>query len=198
MRINVPYFKSEKDVECGPRALQMVLSYFGKNLTLPEISQLERQIDTGLVWTLGIARAAKLAGLNSKVISMTNFSHDDEIDYYEKYKGDKGKIVLEELKKEIGELGVEVEERDLELTELLSFITRKSIPIVLINWYVISRKEGYSGHFVPLVGYDSENVLVHNPGIDRASPFMPLKKELFQKAWESKGTDKDIVIVYNA
>ncbi len=197
MKLKVPFYKSKQDVDCGPVALRMVLAYFGKNHSLKKISKEEKQLDTGLVWSLGIVRAAKKLGFPVKLISTTNFSHKEtDIDYYKKYVNNKGMLVLKELDEEIKKLGIETEERNMSLEELLSYVSNDSIPIVLINWYVIANKEGYNGHFVPITGYDDENVYIHNPGLANAQAYLPIKKSSFLKAWESKGTDKDTIIVY--
>jgi len=194
MKLNVPYHKSKNETDCGPLALKMVLEFFNKTTSFDEIAKKQKQLKSGLVWTAGIARAAKKFGFNTKLISITNFSHDD-IDYYQKYADDKSMLVLKELTDEIKTLGVDIQEKNISLDELLSHVTDNSVPIVLINWFVLAAKEGYSGHFVPLVGYDAENVYVHNPGLASAEAFMSIKRELFLKAWESEGTDKDVVVV---
>lgn len=175
----------------------MVLAYLGEEYDFERLSKEERQIDTGLVWTIGIARAAKVLGFKTKLISTTNFSHEEtDIEYYKKYANDKGRIVLKELSEEIKKIGVEVQERDMLLEELLGYISKDSVPIVLVNWYAISGKDGFNGHFLPVTGYDKENVYVHNPGIAQAMAHLPIKREVFLKAWKSKGTDKDCVVVY--
>jgi hypothetical protein len=59
MKIPVPFYESEKDTDCGPLALKMALEYLGANYSKSELSEHEKQLDTGLVWSVGIARAAK-------------------------------------------------------------------------------------------------------------------------------------------
>lgn len=197
MRIDVPFYKSEKDTDCGPLALRMALAYLGTRMSFDKISKEQKQLDTGLVWSVGIARAAKKLGFRTKFISTTNFNQDvDDIDYYKKYANDKGMIVLKELSDEIKYLGVESEERNLSIDELLSFVSKDSIPIVLVNWFVIANKVGFSGHFLPITGYDAENIYVHNPGIANAMAYLPIRRDIFLKAWESRGTDKDTIIIF--
>ena len=195
MKIDVPFHKSIKDTDCGPMVLKMALEYLGEKHSFEELSKLERQLDTGMVWSVGIVRATKKLGFNVKFISTTNFSYEEDIDYYNKYANSKSMLVLKELQEEIKELGINVEEKDLQLSELLAYVSKDSVPIVLLNWYVIAGKEGYNGHFVPVVGYDQENVYIHNSGLANAQAYLPIKKELFLKAWESKGTDKDTIII---
>ena len=197
MKIKVPFYKSKKDTDCGLLALKMALAYLGEKYICQKIAKEIRQLDTGLVWSVGVARASKMLGFPTKFISTTNFSHEEsDIDYYKKYSDDRGKIILKELFEEIKKIGVEVQERDMPIDELLSYVSENSIPIVLVNWYVISGKEGFSGHFLPISGYDEENIYVHNPGLASAMPYLPIKRNVFLKAWESKGTDKDTIIIY--
>lgn len=196
MKLDIPFYKSEKDIECGPTVLKMVLEFLGKKVAFKKIAKLERQLETGTVWSIGIARAAKLLGLNSKLISQSNFTFDEKLDYYEKHKGERGIIVLHEMLEEAKTLGIDIEEKNLSLEELLSFLSQDSIPIVLVDWNVLKGKPGYIGHFLVLAGYDSNNVYVHNPGIDRAAAFMPIQRDTFVKMWESKGTDKDAIVIY--
>lgn len=196
MKIKVPFYASKKDTDCGPMVLKMALAYLGEEHSFEELSKLELQIDTGLVWSLGIARAAKMLGFPTKIISKTNFSHDEDIEFYKKFKGDKGMLILNKLKKEIKKLKIIVEEKDLSLNDLLSFVSKDSIPIVLVSWNVLKNKEGFQGHYLILTGYNKKNIYVHNPGIEKAAAYMPIEKELFKKMWEHKGTDKDTIIIY--
>jgi len=98
MKIPVPYYKSKSDTDCGPLVLKMVLEYFGEKYSFEEISKSERQVDSGLVWSAGIARASRDFGFRTKFISMTNFDHEySDIDYYKKYSNDDAMIVLKEV-----------------------------------------------------------------------------------------------------
>jgi predicted double-glycine peptidase len=197
MKIDVPFFKSIRDTDCGPMVLKMVLGYFGEDYSFEEISEAERQLDSGMVWTAGIARGARKFGFDVKIISTTNFSHDDDdIDYYDKYSGDDGMRILGELLAESREIGVEFVEEDMNLEKLLSCISVDSVPIVLVNWFSLAGREGYNGHFLVVVGYDDEYVYVHNPGLASAMAYMPIKRSDFLRAWEFKGTDKDCVVVF--
>ena len=81
---------------------------------------------------------------------------------------------------------------------VLGFVNKDSIPIILINWNTIKDKKekGYQGHFVPVVGYDKQNVYIHNHGLNDAEKFMPVPKKTFDEARKAEGTDEDVVIVY--
>jgi len=197
MLLDVPFYASTQDTDCGPLALKMALAYLGEEHSFNKLSKLERQLSTGLVWSAGIARAARKLGFKVIMSSTTNFTpEEDDIEYYKKYAKDKGMIILKELIKEIRTQGVEIREENMSLNELLHYVTEDSLPIVLVNWYVIAGKEGFSGHFLPVTGYDETHVYVHNPGLANAKAHLPLTRELFVKAWESKGTDKDTIIIF--
>ena len=51
MNINVPFYESKKDADCGPLALKMALSYFGEEYDFEELSKLMKRLDSGMVWT---------------------------------------------------------------------------------------------------------------------------------------------------
>lgn len=196
MKLELPFFKSRTDEDCGPLALKMVLAYFGKDVSFEEIAEKERRLDSGMVWSLGIAIAAKELGHEVEFYSSENFSFDDNIDFYEKYADDCAMIVLEGLKRDADKLGIL--KGNLSFKELLSNVTEDSVPIVLINWFVLAGKDGFSGHFVPVTGYDDEFVYIHNPGLASPMAHMPVRREIFRKAWESKGTDKDCIIAFRS
>lgn len=82
------------------------------------------------------------------------------------------------------------------LKELLGLIKKDSVPVVLLNWKVISGKDGFQEHIVPVIGHDSKTIYVHNPGLLNPSAHFPISRERFIKSWESKVTDKDVVVIY--
>ena len=89
-----------------------------------------------------------------------------------------------------------MEERSLSLEELLSKVSRNCIPIVLLDWSKIKGTLDFIGHFIPIIGYDEENVYVHNQGFHNTQAFLPIKRELFEEARKAKGTDEDITFIY--
>ena len=105
---------------------------------------------------------------------------------------DSSKRLVEEAKN----AGVNVHEKTLVLKKILGFLTENSIPIVLVDWNVIINKKekGYQGHFVPVVGYDNQNVYVHDP--EEQKGFKAVQRNIFDKARKADGTDEDIVVVY--
>ncbi|PIN89524.1 hypothetical protein COU57_06020 [Candidatus Pacearchaeota archaeon CG10_big_fil_rev_8_21_14_0_10_32_14] len=196
MKLPIPFIPSRKDTDCGLVAPMMAFQYFGKKYSFDNISIETKQLESGMVWSLGIARASAKLGYKTKYFSSSITDLHSDLDFYKKYANDKAMLVLKDLQEESSKLGVQIVEKSLSLEELLSFVTEDSIPIVLLNWFVISGKDGYFGHFVPLTGYDEKFIYIHNPGMKNPQEFMPIEKSLFQKAWESKGTDKDTIVIY--
>ena len=69
--------------------------------------------------------------------------------------------------------------------------------MILLDWNVIKGcpEKGYQGHFVPITGYDENNVYVHNHGMLNPSPYFTIPREVFDEARKSKGTDEDVLFI---
>jgi len=199
MRLKIPFYKQTTPFNCGPTALRMVLAYFGK---YEGVEVLEARIgimeDKGIS-TIQIATAAASSGYKVDFYSKHILFNEENLkhEFYKKYSD----IVLEQTKKWVDDAklaGVNIHEKTLTLEELLGFVTKDSLSIVLLDWNIVKeRKEkGYHGHFVPIVGYDIQNVCVHNHGLNDTQEFMPVPRNIFDEARIAEGTDEDILIVY--
>jgi ABC-type bacteriocin/lantibiotic exporter with double-glycine peptidase domain len=198
MKLDIPFFKARKDTDCGPLALKMVSAYFGEDHSFKELAKLEYALSNGLVWTLGIAVAAKKLGFPVKMYSLSEEDDFSDIEYYKKHANNEAMLILKRIKEEASALSVQLVKQSLSLHELIDLIRKDSVPIVLLNWNIIKGKpEGYHGHIVPITGYDEKNVYVHNPGLLNPAAHFPIAREAFMRSWESRGTDKDVVIIYH-
>ncbi|MFH1289783.1 MAG: peptidase C39 family protein [Nanoarchaeota archaeon] len=197
MKLPVPFFKQTTPLNCGPAALRMILAYLDKD---PGIEILEEK--TGIkegkgTNTIQLANATATIGFKTKLFTL-HLSYNEEnkdLNFNKQYDDmtqDKFKVWLQKAK----DLGVEMQEKSISQEKLLSFVTESSLPIVLLDFNVIRNKEGYHGHFAPIVGYDEENIYIHNHGMKDTQEFMPVKRDLFDKARKAKGTDEDVVVVY--
>ena len=199
MKLEVPFYKQTTPLNCGPAALRMAISYLDKDLGL-KIFEDKMGIRKGEgISTIKIATTAALSGYGVDFYSKHILFNEEnsKLDYYKKH----GDINLEQSKKLVEEArkaGLNVEERSLQLKEILKLLSELSIPIILLDWNIVEdrKKEGYQGHFVPIVGYDKENVYVHNPSLEENKKSMLIKREIFNKARKSQGTDEDLVIVH--
>ena len=146
MKLDVPFHVNRKN-ECGPIALQMVFEYFGEKLDFDKIRTLVDSEKSGVTWTVSLARTAAELGFNVEFYSTSlGFNPKNfELDYYKKECGDSDNIKsrLDKTIIECNRLGIKLEERPLELGEILEKINQDCIPIILINWHVVKGKEGY-------------------------------------------------------
>jgi hypothetical protein len=89
------------------------------------------------------------------------------------------------------------EKRILTLKELEDHIQKNHVPLVTLDWNIVKGKDGpYKGHFVALVGFDEKNFYVHDSGPISPTPFLSIPKEVFKRAWDAKGADNDVIIVF--
>jgi hypothetical protein len=179
----------------------MVVEYLDKKPYSRE--QLQDLVDrdrSGATWTIGLAKSAAQLGFRAEFYSSClGFNPKNyELEFYKKEADDASSTErkLERLKKEAVELKVQMEERSLSLDEILTKINVNCVPIILLDWGKIKGTGKFVGHFVPIVGYDGENVYVHNQGIHNPEAFIPIKRGLFDLARKSPGTDEDIVFIH--
>lgn len=197
MKLDVPFYLQTKELNCGPVALKMALEFLGEKYSTKDMEK-EVEIKEGkAVSTLKLAIAARKLGFKVEFYSKTLGLNKENLkmDFYKQY-NDLDESESQKLFNEAREIGVELYEKTLSLEEIINNIREDRIMIVLLDWNVIKGKEGFQGHFVPIVGYDEENFYIHNHGFLNPEAFMPMKRELFDKARKSKGTDEDIVIIH--
>ena len=61
------------------------------------------------------------------------------------------------------ELGVNCHQQHVPLSFLTEMLRPYRLAIILLDWSVIlGNEEEYSGHFVPIVGYNETHIFVHN------------------------------------
>ena len=88
------------------------------------------------------------------------------------------------------------EKRILSVKDIEEHIKQGHVPMVLIDYNKIVRKEDfYQGHFVVITGFDEEHIYFHESGPKNAEPNKKVKKEFFEEAINANGTDNDCVIV---
>jgi hypothetical protein len=198
MRLPVPFYEQTTEDNCGPVALRMILEYLGKNFTTEELETATGIKEGKMLATIQLATTA--AELGFKVDFFTKELGFDEskleTEYYKKYAEEGFAEMARGFVKKAENAGVNVKKRSLTLKELLNFVSENSIPLILLNWNIVKGKEGHHGHFVPVVGYDNENIYVHNHGKLGTQPYFPIKRDLFDKARKSEGTSEDLVIIY--
>lgn len=189
MRLEIPFFKQTSPQNCGPTALRMVLAYFGKDEGV-DILETRTGIKKGKgSFAIQIAVAAAVSGYTADFYSKHILFNEEKFSCL--WSSERLKWMVD-----AKAAGVNIQEKTLSLEELLGYVKKDSIPIILLDWNTVkSRKEkGYQGHFVPVVGFDEQNVYVHSHGLNEPKEFMPITRNIFDKA--RKEAYEDTVIVY--
>jgi predicted peroxiredoxin len=142
----------------------MVLKHFGKEIPYSELESLSGKKKDKVLYTIQIATVAASLGFEVKFFSKKiGFNEENlNLDFYKKYSSEDERSFNEKLF-DAKKAGVEIKERSLELKEFLSYLDMNSVIIVLLDWNIINKKEGYQGHFVVLTGYDKENIYLNVP-----------------------------------
>jgi hypothetical protein len=198
MKLDIPFFKQTTNLNCGPAALRMTLAYLDKD---PGIELMEEKVGIQegkgtSTMQLGIA-TAKLGHKTELFSKYTSFNEENlELDFYKKY-SESDLEYHKNLEKSAEQERVKIIEKTFSL-ELSLLLTENSAVIILLDWNVVKGKEekGYQGHFVPVVGYDEENIYVHDHGLSSPQPLTKIKKEIFDKARKAKGTDEDVLVIH--
>ncbi|MFA4887621.1 MAG: peptidase C39 family protein [Candidatus Nanoarchaeia archaeon] len=198
MKLEVPFYQQRSALNCGPTALKMAFEYLGKDLPIELIEEKSRMNDGKGVSTLKLALAAIELGFKTTLYTKTlQFNEEHlKLEFYKNY-GDLDTLQCSLLIKETQEKGAHLEEKQLDLQTILNYLDENTIVIVLLDWSVVlhNKEKGYNGHFVPLVGYDEENIYVHNQGNLNPTPYLAIPTHIFEEARMAQGTDEDLLIL---
>ncbi len=199
--LQVPFYKQENKYDCGPTALRMVVDYLDKkSYSRDRLQELVDSDRSGVTWTIAIAKSAAQLGFKTEFYTTClGFNPKNyKLKFYQKVadKASSTKQKLEKLKREAVKFKVQMQEKHLPLKEILSRINENCVPIILLDWSKIKGTDKFIGHFVPIVDYDNENVYVHNQGDHNNMANLSIRRDLFEEARKSPGTDEDIVFIY--
>src|SRR3989344_6964478 len=194
MKYKIPYYKQTQKYTCGIANLRMALAYLGIKISFQKLKFLTRILDSGMALPEGLLVAVDTLGLKATYYAQDLKFHAS-IPYRKKGLGKDGPKVLKELKEEIKMRGIEIRKRNLSVNELLGYLSKNSIPIVLVNAKILLGEKGFGGHYLTISGYDKKNIYAHNSGKRFAMPYWPLKRKLFEKAWATKYADKKTIII---
>ena len=197
MRLRFPFHRQTTELNCGPAALQMALEFLGKTCSIEELEELLEIKQGKGISTIKLAIAARKLGFRAEFFSnVLGFNPGNlELDFYKKHGDLTQSSDAEKLLAEAISLGVELHEASLPLAAILDNVREDRVLLILLDWGVIRGLSEYRGHFVPVVGYDADNIYVHNQGFHNTQPYFPISRELFEKARKSAGTDEDIVVI---
>lgn len=194
VRFEVPYAPQENKTGCGIASLKMALEYLGISRTFEELEEVT-EFNGGGLTTTQIAYAASKANLDVKMYSM-NLGFSEEVmdkDFYEENNYDRKKV--EKWIDKVQKTDAERIEKTFDLQELLSLLNEDTIAVILLDWSIIENNEGYQGHFVPITGYNKEEVLIHDPDNPEEGEHRAIDRETFENSRKSEGTFQDFVLI---
>jgi len=194
--MEIPFYKN-LDLYCAQACMKMIIGYFDpKNkINLDKLSELSHKRKDGGTNSTGIVLAFHDLGYEVKLYTKT--LEDEQLspetqEYYDKYGIDKkikGSIIQKAKNKGL------IIVKKLNLHNIKNFLDKKQGVIALINWNKVVDKKGYTGHFVVLTKIVGNSIYFHQPGPNDATPNKKISRELFMNAFNSEGTDNDVIIV---
>ncbi|MDX9970375.1 MAG: hypothetical protein RBS56_00505 [Candidatus Gracilibacteria bacterium] len=207
MQLNIPFFLNDNDGnQCMQVTMKTVLKYFlDKDFTLEELDKLTGRKNGLWTWTTQAITVLDDLGLNIKYYSKTDLAPflEGEPFIHQHFGKDAEKIlkysdlpvVIASIKKSL-EYNF-FENRVLPFEEIEAHISRGHIPIMGIDHNKIIGKNGeFQGHIIIVTGFDEQFVYYHDSGPNNPEQNKKISKSTFLEAWNSNGTDNDVVIVY--
>ncbi|MBN1761533.1 MAG: peptidase C39 family protein [Methanomicrobia archaeon] len=185
MKLEIPFHKQPGKYDCGYTSLRMVLDYFGENHEKNQIQELAGERFTRGALAIGIALAANKLGFQTEYYT-ADFGIGSRTSRVIEKRGerlDRATVEVQRILTEYMELKGRAEERIVPLDEILGKISSNCVPMVSIK--------NKPTHMVVIVGYNNDEVCVHDP--DRG-PFQRWEKETFEDF--RRVADWDAIFVY--
>jgi len=204
--LNVPFYANTGDgSQCYQVAMQSALKYFlSEDFSVETLDKLTNRKKDKWTATTQIVPALYELGLKVRYYSKTELEAALSGEKYirETYGADADKVLkivdvdaLVESARTLLKYDL-FEQKVLSLEEIEEHVRKKHVPLVLIDWNKIIGRPSYQGHFGVITGFDEENIYFHQSGPATPTPNMKITKSTFMEAWNVKGTDNDIVMVY--
>lgn len=146
------------------------------------------------LWTWPLAALIRLRSMGFEVVNIERFDYDrfgkeGEAYLYEFYGDEVGMaqsqhsdLPHEQQWAKAFTKNVSTQTRSPTIDDIKKFVQNGWVVITNINARKLNQKRGYAGHFVVIVGYDEDKIIIHDPGLppleNRAVPV-----ETFERAW---------------
>ena len=207
MILKIPFYENNGDGnQCMQVGMKCVLKYFlDKDFPLIELDKLTGRKENLWTYTSQIVSVLYDLGLDLKFYSKEDLEPFLEGEpFIRKHFGKDADKILKftdvptVVKATEKLLNYNIfEKRILPIDEIQEHLKKGNVPMVLIDYNKIIRKNDlYQGHFVVITGFDEEHIYFHESGPTNAGPNKKVKKEFFEEAINANGTDNDCVIVY--
>ena len=205
--LDLPFYKNDKTgVQCYQVSMQIPIKHFlKKECSLGELDRLTDRRGVFYTYTTQVVPVLYEMGLDVRYYSPIDPSpmlggesyirehYGKDADAYLKFTDMESMIksVKNMLKYNL------FEQRKMTSEEMEDHIRNGHIVLALIDYAkLIGVKANYSGHVVVMTGFDKDNFYIHQCGPENPEPNMKVKKEVFLAAWNTNGTDNDIVVVF--
>lgn len=192
---DVPFFANTADnTHCFQATFRMITKHFrpGQDYSWEELEKITAKVE-GL-WTWPMAGLMWLADNGYNVVSVSVFDYDRFIrignDYLlERFGEEAGQKQIAhsdiEQERRIAQQYVTkatIEHRIPEVTDIERSLCNGYLVLCNVNARALNSKSGYSGHFVVVIGYDEDTLLLHDPGLPGRERRV-VTKECFESAW---------------
>lgn len=190
----VPFYANPDSTHCYQTGLKMILKHFypEREYSWGELDKITAKVE-GL-WTWPMAGMVWLQGNGFELKNVEDFDYERFIDMGEKYLvelfGEATADVMlshSDIQQEYQYArqlldAVDTDVRVPERQEMKDRLDEGYLVACNVNSQVFNGGDGYVGHFVLLIGYDSDGFVLHNPGPPSVEG-QHVGFELFEKAW---------------
>ena len=191
----VPFYKSPDKTHCFQASLKMMMKYFwpNKDFSWKELERITAKVEGLWTWPMAGLLWFQEKGVGVKIITIFD---------YEKFAQLGGQYLIDEYGEEVGKAQIEHSDIKQERKFAKEFIKKITIEKVIptiddlknllkqdylimcnVNSRKLNNKEGYSGHFVVIKGFDDKHLIINDPGSSRAAKNRLVDFDLFEKAW---------------
>lgn len=200
MVLKMPFFPNTRDnTHCYQATLRMILKkiYPKRNFSYRELEKVFDKPKGKYSWTPAAAVNLKKSGLNTKIVSPFD---------YKKFSRDGRRYIMKFYSKEAADVQIKMSniESEMEnarkmvrrglyskdkvkLNDLEKFLKSGWFVIAQVNSRALSRKSGYSGHAVTILGTSRKYIYFHDPGGKfTPRPNRRVSKKIFVKAFENE------------
>jgi hypothetical protein len=188
------YPNTPDDTHCFQAALKMVLKYFypREDYSFEDLDKITAKVEGLWTWPTAGILWLKNKGMKVKVIEIFDFK---------KFVKKGGQYIIDEFGATVGQEQIDhsdiaqeqvlamnyikkvsIEKRIPTISELRTLLENGYLPICNVNSEKLNRKEGYTGHFVIVKGYDEHGFVIHDPGLPPLKNRKVTNNE-FDQAW---------------
>lgn len=175
---DVPFYSNTPDnTHCFQAAIKSVLKYFlpEREFSFEELDQLSNKKED--LWTWSQRAKINMIKMGFVVRDIENWDIDEFVDSGEKYLVKRyGKAVAKEqaLHSDLNEARIDykeygkykiLEDRIPKIDDIKNLLDDGFLVCCNVNSRVLNKKEGYSGHFVVIIGYGEKYFFMLDPGL---------------------------------